>query len=66
MIINGTRIASSGDHGDVGHVEHERDHERHDEHRAREPDVDRERAGPVALLALEVQPAARAVVDDVK
>ena len=61
IVISGTKIASINGTGTSGTGEDHRDEERHREHPADAHDVDRERAGPVALLALEVQPAARAV-----
>ena len=57
----GTKIASSGTDGNVGDREHDRDHEHDREDAADEDRVDRERAGPVAGFAFEVQAAARAV-----
>ena len=59
----GTRIASSGATGMSGIVSTSAITNAIDEHAADEDRVDRERAGPVAGLAFEVQAAARAVGD---
>ena len=59
----GTQIASVSGDRDVGDRQHE-DRDEHDrEQPADEDQVDRQRTGEVAVLALEVESAARAVVD---
>ena len=62
MSTIGTHDREQRDDGDVGDGEDRRDHEHDREEAADEDRVDRERAGPVARLPLEVQAAPRAVV----